>query len=316
MTTSRMIASSTVLATMILIGLGSPGAEAQTGEIASFLQEFPRDFDRRELPRNINYTSENGNTLSGVRCATRSVGQLERKMIDAAAGDFVNAWGRSHRYGDKIIPVVFHVARSNDGAADVKRKHVKRQVRALNRAYAGSGFQFELRSIRRLVDDEFATGCNDVDVERGFKKRHAVDPVSTLNVYTCMPADVLGWSYYPWDFEDSSSMHGVVVRYSTLPKGSAAPYNLGDTLTHEVGHYLGLLHTFEGGCSGGDEVSDTPAEQVPAFGCPLPRDTCSAPGSDPVRNFMNYSDDSCMNTFTPGQAERMRDMVATFRPGL
>lgn len=317
MTKTPALSTSIAVAAMILIGAGQAPAQAQTGEIAAFLQEFPRDFDRRDLARNIDFSSEEGVAVSGVRCAARPVGQFERKMIGAAAENFVAAWGQSHRHSDSVIPVVFHVARTSDGTGNVKRTHVKRQIRVLNRGYAGEGFQFELRAIRRLVDDEFATGCLDAKIERNFKNRHAVDPARTLNIYTCIPADgVLGYAYSPWDFEESDSRHGVVVRYSTLPKGTAAPYNLGDTLTHEVGHYLGLLHTFEGGCSDGDEVSDTPAEQIPAFGCPIKRDTCSAAGGDPVRNFMNYSDDACMNTFTPQQAARMRDLVATFRPSL
>ena len=266
----------------------------------------------------IHFVAEDGGPeRAGVKCATRAVGQFERTLIDSAVGDLIASQGRSHRYGEVTVPVVFHVARTSDRVGHVKKKHVKRQLRVLNRAYADHGIQFELQAIRRYTDERFTRGCLAEDIEHEFKQNHAVDPAHTLNVYSCIPGDgVLGYSSHPWDFEETSFMHGVVVLYSTLPKGSARPYNLGDTLTHEVGHYLGLFHTFEGGCSDEDQVADTPAEQSPAYGCPLERDTCSAPGKDPVRNFMDYSDDSCMNHFTPGQGNRMQDVVATFRGSL
>ena len=101
-------------------------------------------------------------------------------------------------------------------------------------------------------------------------------------------------------------------------------YEEGDTLTHEVGHWLELFHTFDGGCTdnpsynGGDQIEDTPAEASPNFFCPEPgdepRDSCPAdPGLDPVNNFMDYSFDSCLFEFTEAQAARMQFAWQTYR---
>ncbi|MCA9730449.1 MAG: zinc metalloprotease, partial [Candidatus Eisenbacteria bacterium] len=116
---------------------------------------------------------------------------------------------------------------------------------------------------------------------------------------------------------ESNVLHGVVVLYSSLPGGTAVPYDEGDTGTHEVGHYLGLDHTFANGCSApGDGVADTPYEASPAFGCPVGRDTCSQAGLDPIFNFMDYTDDACMDEFTPNQATLMQNSVAVYKPSL
>lgn len=91
---------------------------------------------------------------------------------------------------------------------------------------------------------------------------------------------------------DALAMDGCIVGSFSLP-GNKPPFNQGLTAVHEVGHWLGLLHTFQGGCDGkgGDFIADTPAEKSPSlFECPIGRDSCpDLPGLDPVQNYMDYS---------------------------
>jgi hypothetical protein len=159
------------------------------------------------------------------------------------------------------------------------------------------------------------------------KQRLARDPRHVLNIYSCTPSSaglppgqiLLGFSTFPFLVAESSYFHGVVLHPSALPGGSNPEYGTyGLVGIHEVGHYLGLFHTFQGGCSGdGDFVADTPAQREAHFACPIGIDTCpDVQGPDDTRNFMNYSNDTCMSHFTVGQVGRMIDAVERFKPSL
>jgi hypothetical protein len=131
-----------------------------------------------------------------------------------------------------------------------------------------------------------------------------------------MGGGLLGWSTFPQSYQGNPTDDGVVILYDTLPGGGAFPYDEGDTMMHEVGHWMGLFHTFNGGCGAkGDKVADTPSEQNPAYGCPQNRNTCAGAGSDPITNYLDYTDDSCMFEFTLGQDDKMDRSFTKLRVG-
>lgn len=258
------------------------------------------------------FLSPEGHMHDGVRCSVNDpsaehVAHIERVLAEKAPARDVNKVTN--------IPVAFHVIH-NGSAGNIPDSWISAQINVLNQAYAGSGFSFTLQSIDRTDNRRWYTGCYNQDTK--MKQSLAIDPAHTLNMYSCSPnGGLLGWAYFPDSFSESDKRHGVVLLDQSLPGGSAAPYNEGDTGTHEVGHYLGLYHTFQGGCTGnGDYVGDTAAESSAAYGCPVGRDTCAGGGQDPIYNFMDYTDDPCMNEFTANQITRMQQMTATFRPSL
>jgi hypothetical protein len=261
----------------------------------------------------IHFLGARGEIVRGVRCAAARLSPEMRAEVDrvlAAARES----GQLNAAGGILVPVAFHVIH-NGSEGNIPDSMINAQVDVLNAAFRGTGFAFTLASTDRTDNRHWFTGCYG---NQNFKRDLAVDLPHTLNFYTCKPkGNILGYAYLPASYPEDNWHHGVVVLYSSLPGGSAAPYNLGDTGTHEVGHYLGLDHTFQGGCKApGDSVDDTPFEASAAFGCPTGRDTCAQPGLDPIENFMDYTDDACMDTFSNGQAARMATIVAAYKPSL
>lgn len=221
-----------------------------------------------------------------------------------------------------VINVYFHVIRKGTGVAngDITAAMITNQMTVLNNAYRSWGWTFNLVSTDRTTNSTWFTGCYGSS-ESAMKNALRQGTADDLNIYTCSPSGgILGYATFPSSYASAPKKDGVVILYSSVPGGTAAPYNLGDTGTHEVGHWMGLYHTFQGGCAtsttnGGDYVADTPAEASAAFGCPTGRNTCSSAGNDPITNFMDYTDDSCMFQFTSGQDARMDAQFTTYRYG-
>ncbi len=290
-------------------------------EVDIFDEPFDASRETRRAPevsQDIHYLTSHGELVLGTRCGAPKVDRRTAEAVDS----FVRNYLAEHGAPEKAtinIPVAFHVIYNNSGVGNVPLSQINDQITVLNNAYASHGFSFTLASVDRTRSNRAFNNCYSTNIENRIKAALAVDPATHLNIYTCNPAGgILGWAYFPWSFAESDYRHGVVMLYSSLPGGSAAPYNLGDTGTHEVGHYLGLYHTFQGGCTPpGDYVDDTPYHSSPGYGCPVGLDSCpSQPGLDPVDNFMSYSDDACMDNFTAGQGTRMQTAVSIYKPSL
>jgi hypothetical protein len=267
-----------------------------------------------------------------VSRAMAARGNANRK--GATTGDDASA---DRSAGSVTVPVYFHVIQANgtagvSGTGYVPQHMLQDQIDAMNAGFSGTDpqgtgantpFRFVLVSVDYTVNSSWYNAGPGTAAESQMKNALRIGTADDLNFYTNSGGGYLGWATFPSDYSRRPKMDGVVIDHESLPGGALAAYDEGDTGTHEVGHWLGLYHTFQGGCarnatSGGDLVSDTPAERSPNYGCPGSRDTCTGsrfPGLDPIHNFMDYSDDVCLYQFTAGQSARADAQHLTYRQG-
>jgi hypothetical protein len=207
------------------------------------------------------------------------------------------------------VPVHVHVMRSAAGRGNVTNYQITRQIAVMNKDFADTPFNFDLVSIDRFKN----TSWHKDQQSATYRARTRKGGANALNVWLVDFA-YLGIATFPWDYAKKGAIDGIRVDYDSLPGGSITNFNLGGTATHETGHWLGLYHTFQGGCTQlNDQVSDTPAQMSPTSGCPASRDSCPLTGNDPIHNFMDYSFDSCYTNFTSGQSSRAARMWSAYR---
>lgn len=288
----------------------------------------------------------------GLRCGTPAPAARGRRPADAlgSPGDCSLDW--THPSADYApdavyeITVVVHRLESVTGQGVFDDDRVHSQIEILNedfRARAGTPgapgtdtrIQFRLATedpdgapfpgFTRTVNEFWFNDLPD-PVNGNYWDVLAWDPARYLNIYTMSPVApggvVLG--YVPYLPQEGAGLpdDGVRCLWSSFGRNSGnPPYDQGRTATHEVGHYLGLYHTFQDGCGSGaapacygdgDRVCDTEPDETSHGGCPVDDMTCGDP--DPIRNYLEYTDDTCMDNFTPEQARRMRCSMRHYRP--
>ncbi len=263
----------------------------------------------------VNFANQRAFIESGARCGVRYYSEFERARNELSSKAFFAARAAAGQstdarpIGSVTVPVWMHVIRTGTATnqGNVPDTWITAQMQVINDAWANTAFRFVLAGTTRTTNAGWYDMANEA-AELAAKTALKRGGPETMNIYVSnLSGGLLGYAYYAEDAAAVGVLDGVVLLNQSLPGGNAAPYNLGDTGTHEVGHWFGLAHTFEGGCTReNDFVADTEPEASPAFGCPVGRNTCrSTRTGDPIRNFMDYTDDSCMNMFTNGQNVRM-----------
>lgn len=238
------------------------------------------------------------------------------------------------------IPVVVHVV-YNTSAQNISDAQIMSQLAVLNQDYAAINSDISLvpsvfsglvanTQIQFCLAQQTPSGIATTGIVRksttvtsfssnDYVKKSANggddawDATQYLNIWVCnLGGGLLGYAQFPGG---AVATDGVVINYTAFGNmgTAAAPYGLGRTATHEVGHWLNLRHIWGDANCGNDQVGDTPTQQTSNYGCPaFPHVTCSnGPNGDMFMNYMDYTDDACMYMFTAGQSARMNALFAS-----
>ncbi len=287
------------------------------------------------------FRSDQFRTLGG-RCGTPTAVQADKTFTDPSdcTLNLTNPLPIYDPGADYPIQVVVHVIMNSSGSQGaISDAMVQSQIDILNedfQALAGTpgsrGYDSALLFALATVDPggNATTGITRSNNNTWFNDGGAYynylawDPTRYTNVYTNNAGGYLGYvPFLPQQGGVGGNSDRVVVHWQSFGRNSAGyPYHQGRTLTHELGHYFGLHHTFAYGCgnstppacySSGDRICDTNSESTAHWGCSN-SSTCGS--SDPIRNYMNYTDDLCMQQFTQEQSRRIRCTLENYREGL
>jgi hypothetical protein len=331
-----------------LLGLGITGVVLGTVTIAKGARPKQNPF---VIAGNV-YPSQSAFVEAGMRCGTPVPSAAQTAAVEGTSGvtspilTLMRAASASPaRVGTITIPVYVHIIRDDNGVGDVTDTQINNQMAVLNSAFAGTRklsngtapirpaktlYQFRLMGITRtnktswygLTPGYPVMSTEEAEMKLALKRGGP----ETLNMYSLnLSGGLLGIARFPWDYASNPAhADGIMLLKDSFPGGTAAPYNLGGTAVHEVGHWVGLRHTFSDenprACrTSSDFVQDTPTELSPFGGSWTPTtipDTCTGaqyPGKDPVENYMDYTDDAFYYRFSTGQAQRMDRMCMTYR---
>jgi hypothetical protein len=333
MTKKQFFTLFAVCAVGVTSGLALPGAARGAKPVARASNDGPIRIG------NVTWHSKAEFIRNGGRCSTPTPSRqvIARVRRDLQRFQAANGNKMPRPTNTVNITIHWHVITNTSNQGNLTDQQIASQIAVLNMAYSGqdvggpgqgpaerptanTAFRFVLGSIDRTANDTWYNMYPGSQAESQAKNALYKGTKRDLNVYSAdLGGGLLGWATFPWDYPSNLKLDGIVILYSSVPGGGAVPYDLGDTATHEIGHWLGLYHPFQWGCDPyNDEVSDTAAEASPFFGTAPPYyDSCTGGpeynGRDPVENFMDYTDDIAMFQFTNGQAYRANWMAKAYR---
>ncbi|MBZ0173261.1 MAG: zinc metalloprotease [Phycisphaerales bacterium] len=329
------------------VGVAASAAPDHSGRIAITPQPVQIISDTEIIVDGVTYNSWDEVAQSGYyqNLGTRCASEPSLMQVDLRGSGADCSFSRTnveaqYEPGNGLlrVPVVVHVIQNTSGTGFISASRVQSQIDVMNEDFQaiagtnganGSDAQIEFFL---ATEDENGNPTNGITYSTNntwfndggsYYNTLAWDTNRYLNIYTNSASGALGYvPDLPQGGIAGSNADRVVVLYSTFGRNAPfVPFHLGRTTTHEVGHYFGLYHTFDGGCASasscstnGDRICDTNPESSPTFGCPGSRTSCGAQA--PKDNYMDYSDDICMEKFTHDQNNRMRCTIEHYRPNL